>query len=72
LARSLKEVGLLTGELDESIVHEVEQEAREALEFAIASPDPDASELTRDVRRPFKPLGELGRISLTSYGHTAR
>jgi len=70
LARTLKEAGILTDEIDESIVHEVEQEAREALEFATASPDPDESELTRDVRRPFKPLGALGRVSLTSFSHT--
>jgi TPP-dependent pyruvate/acetoin dehydrogenase alpha subunit len=69
-ARSLKEMGILTDEIDENIICEVEQEAREALEFAIDSPDPDESELTRDVRRPFRPLGALGRVSLSSFSHT--
>jgi TPP-dependent pyruvate/acetoin dehydrogenase alpha subunit len=65
--RFLKGAGVLTDMLKIQIAGEVEQEARQALEFAIASPDPDESELTRDVRRPFKSLGDLECVSLAGY-----
>ena len=38
------------------IMAETQQEADEALRFAIDSPDPDVSELTLDVRHPFNPI----------------
>jgi TPP-dependent pyruvate/acetoin dehydrogenase alpha subunit len=55
-ATSLKEAGILSDEAKAHIVAEAEQEATEALEFAIASPEPEPAELTRDIRRPFNPI----------------
>jgi len=54
--RFLAETGALDDALDQRIQAEIQQEADEALEYAIASPDPDLSEVTTDVRRPFRPL----------------
>ncbi len=61
--RYLLETGVLDQELNQRIMAETQREADEALEFAINSPKPDISELTRDVRRPYKPLGDLERVS---------
>ncbi len=57
------EADILNEEVIQQITAEMGQAAEEALEFALASPDPDPSELTVDVRRPFKPLGDLERVS---------
>jgi len=54
--RFLAEAGILDNDSDKCIQAEIQQEADEALEYAIASPEPDLSELTTDVRRPFKAL----------------
>lgn len=62
----LVEAGMLNEELMQQIVAETQQEAEEALEFALSSPDPDISELTADVRRPFNPLGDLERVSYSA------
>jgi pyruvate dehydrogenase E1 component alpha subunit len=59
----LVEAGILNESLMRQIVTETQQEAEEALEFALSSPDPDPSELTADVRRPFNTLGDLERVS---------
>ncbi|NOZ50040.1 MAG: thiamine pyrophosphate-dependent dehydrogenase E1 component subunit alpha [Chloroflexi bacterium] len=59
----LIEAGMINKELMQQMMAETRQEAKEALEFALSSPDPDPSELTMDVRRPFKPLGDLERVS---------
>jgi TPP-dependent pyruvate/acetoin dehydrogenase alpha subunit len=61
--RVLMEADILNEEVIQQITAEMQQAAEEALEFALASPDPDPSELTADVRRPFKPLGDLERVS---------
>jgi pyruvate dehydrogenase E1 component alpha subunit len=49
-----------SGALTESQAREIEagaqREANEAIDFAISSPEPDLSELTRDVYVPFKPI----------------
>jgi TPP-dependent pyruvate/acetoin dehydrogenase alpha subunit len=56
--RFLAETGVMDDALDQQIQSEIQQEANEALEYAIASPDPDLAEVTTDVRRPFRPLEE--------------
>ena len=56
--RFLAKAGILDDDLDKRIQAEVQQEADEALEYAIASPEPDLSEVTTDVRRPFRALEE--------------
>jgi TPP-dependent pyruvate/acetoin dehydrogenase alpha subunit len=54
--RVLAEAGVMDDDLDRRLQAEVQQEADAALEFAIASPEPDLSEMMTDVRRPFKSL----------------
>jgi TPP-dependent pyruvate/acetoin dehydrogenase alpha subunit len=52
----LMESGLLDDETDRQLIAEIEREAEQALEYAIASPEPELSELMTDVYRPFKPV----------------
>ena len=54
--QTLMESGVLNQKADEEIVAEVQRETDEAVEFAIQSPEPDLSELTKDVYVPFKPV----------------
>ncbi len=49
LRHTLKEQGVLDDGTAEKIVAETEQEIKAAVEFALNSPDPDVSELWRDV-----------------------
>jgi TPP-dependent pyruvate/acetoin dehydrogenase alpha subunit len=55
-SRYLAAAGILDEDHDRRIQVEAQREADEALEYAIASPEPDLSEVTTDVRRPFRPL----------------
>jgi TPP-dependent pyruvate/acetoin dehydrogenase alpha subunit len=55
-ARYLKAAGVLNDELAQQVVAEMEKEAKEALDYAVSSPEPDVSELIRHVRRPFNPI----------------
>ena len=52
----LLEQGFLDERSNRRMLAEIEHETQEALEFAIASPEPDLSELTNDVYSPFKPV----------------
>ena len=54
--RFLIENGILNDHLDAEMQTSIQKEADEALEFAIASPDPDLSEVTKDVLRPFNAI----------------
>jgi pyruvate dehydrogenase E1 component alpha subunit len=54
--RFLLESGILNEELDRQIKATIQGEAEEALEFAIASPEPELSQLKEDVYHPFRPL----------------
>jgi TPP-dependent pyruvate/acetoin dehydrogenase alpha subunit len=48
--------GALTETLADEIEAGVQKEADEAIQFAVDSPEPDMSELTKDVYVPFKPI----------------
>ncbi len=55
-AHHLMVAGILTDEQVRQIESQAEQEAAEALEFAVASPEPEPAELTRHIRRPYNPV----------------
>ncbi len=50
----LMQCEVLTEAVDREIEAATQREAEEAIEFAIASPEPDLAELTKDVYVPFK------------------
>lgn len=52
----LMENGVLDQKADEELTAEIRKETDDAIEFAIQSPEPDISELTKDVYAPFKPV----------------
>jgi len=55
-ASYLQAAGMLTVAEQRQIEKTAEEEAAEALAFAIASPEPDPAELTEHITRPFNPL----------------
>jgi pyruvate dehydrogenase E1 component alpha subunit len=54
--QGLVERGLLDDEAHRQILDEIRQEVEEAVEFAVASPEPEMSELMTDVYLPFRPV----------------
>jgi TPP-dependent pyruvate/acetoin dehydrogenase alpha subunit len=52
----LMDWGMLSEAEKTDITRETEQEAAEALRFALDSPEPEITELVTDVRHPFNPL----------------
>jgi TPP-dependent pyruvate/acetoin dehydrogenase alpha subunit len=48
--------GIMTEAMDREILAQMKQEADEAVDFAVNSPEPDLSTLTKDVYVPFKPV----------------
>ncbi len=51
---------ILSAEARQEIAQETKQEAVEALQYALDSPEPDVSELVKDVRRPFNLVPNAG------------
>jgi pyruvate dehydrogenase E1 component alpha subunit len=54
--QQLLDNGIMTEAMDREILAQLKQEADEAVEFAVNSPEPDLSTLTKDVYVPFKPV----------------
>jgi len=54
--RVLADRGVMNEDERLDITRQTEREAAEALQFALESPEPDMSELVKDVRHPFNPL----------------
>ena len=52
----LVEHGVLDDKANRQILDKIQREVEEAVEFAVASPEPDMSELTNDVYVPLKPM----------------
>ena len=54
--RFLVERSVLDDETDRQILGEIKREVEEAVDFAIASPEPEMAELMNDIYVPFKPV----------------